>query len=335
MKKQTPKEQIKKILEQYGGKTADKTTKILLQDPTLKELKPELEFISKNWRDVLRPAMIKLACETVEEEPQTTEDVEIAASLMNLSFYLWDDLVDNATHRLFNPTLFGKFGAGPTLIMGGIASAKAFTILNKAKMNKEKRQTIAALFWDMWAKMSTTEAINLRTRESQYSAKDKQLKIDAEAEADLGNCLKMGAVMGNGSENEIKSLGKYGLYLGTILELQHDFQVSANLTLELGEKVKMSTIPYTLLIAKESSTDLQEALKDIECKKIIGPKEIEKIVQLFLAANMVNKIEETIEELISKAVEELSFTNKKGASKALRSFAEVQMRFFKESLQQL
>ena len=335
MKQQTAKEQIRKILEDYGGKTADKTTNLLLHDPTLKELKLELEFISKNWRDPLRPAMIKLACEAVEGKQQSTEKVAIAMSLMNLSFYLWDDMVDKATHRLFNPTFFGRFGEGPALIMGGIASAKAFTILNKANLDKANRQKIATLFWNMWAKMSTTEAVNLRTRGSEYSAKDKLLKISVEAEADLGNCLKMGTVIGNGSENEINSLGKYGLYLGIILELQHDFQVSVNLTLELADKVKMGTIPYTLLLAKESSIELQETLKEIECKKTVGTKEIEKIVQGFLDANMLNKIEDTIEELSKKAIEELTFINKKGAAKALRSFAEVQTRFFKESLQQL
>jgi geranylgeranyl pyrophosphate synthase len=335
VQKQTAKEQIQKILEEHGGKTADKTTSILLQDPTLKELKPELEFISKNWRDPLRPAMIKLACEAVDGKPQGTEEVAMAMSLMNLSFYLWDDMLDKAPCRLFNPTLFGRFGEAPTLIMGGLASAKAFTILNKANLDKARRRTIVALFWNMWAKMAKTEAVNLRTRKNQYSAKDKLLKIRAEAEADLENCLKMGAVLGNGSENEIKSLGKYGLYVGIILELQHDFQVSVNLTLELADKVRMSELPYTVLRAKEDSQDLQKNLKDMACKKTIGPKEIEKIVQGVLAAKMLDNIEETIEKLTEKAIEELRWIKKKSAAKALYSFAEVQPRFFKESLQQL
>jgi geranylgeranyl pyrophosphate synthase len=333
--KQTAKEQIQKILEDNGGKTANKATNILLHDPALKELKPELEFISKNWRDPLRPAMIKLACEAVEGKPQETEEVAMAMSLMNLTFYLWDDMVDKAPSRLFNPTLFGRFGEGPALIMGGLASAKAFTILNQAKLDEAKRRTIATLFWNMWAKMAKTEAVNLRTRENQYSAKDKLLKIRAEAEADLENCLKMGAVIGNGSENAVKSLGKYGLYVGIILELQHDFQVSVNLTLELADKVRMGALPYTLLCAKEDSQDLQKNIKDIAYKKNIGPQEIEKIVQGILAAKMVDTIEKTIEKLTKKAVEELIVTKKKNATKALRSFAEVQPQFFKESLQQL
>jgi geranylgeranyl pyrophosphate synthase len=187
----------------------------------------------------------------------------------------------------------------------------------------------------MWPKMAKTEAANLRTREKQYYAKNKLMKIRAEAAADLENCLKMGVVLGNGSENEIKSLGKYGLYLGMILELQHDFQVSVNLTLELAGKVRIGALPYALLYAKENSMELQETLKDVVGKKTIGPREIEKIVHGILAAKMVENIEKTIEKLAKKAVKELTVTKKKSAAKALRSFAEVQPRFFKESLQQL
>jgi geranylgeranyl pyrophosphate synthase len=336
MKKQNAKEQIKRILEEYGGKIADKTINLLQNDLTLKELKPELEFISKNWRDPLRPAMIRLACETVgEEQSQNTEEVAIAMSLMNLSFYLWDDIVDRTPSRLFNPTFFGKFGEGPALITGGVVSAKAFTIFNQAKLDPTKSVKIADLFWNMWAKMANSEARNLRTRKNQYSSRDKLQKIKNEAEANLGNCLKMGAIIGNGLEDEVRSLGKYGFYLGIILELQHDFQVSSNLTLELADKVRMGALPYTLLCSKENSIELRENLRDIAKKKTIGKGEIETIVSAVLTTEMVDKIEEMIEKLSKKAVEELTVIEKKSAAEALRSFAEIQPQYFKESLQQL
>ena len=67
-------------------------------------------------------------------------------------------------------------------------------------------------------------------------------KIKTEAE-DLETCLKIGAIIGNGSESEINHLGKYGLYLGIILELCKDFRISVNLTAELAEKIRNGTLP--------------------------------------------------------------------------------------------
>jgi geranylgeranyl diphosphate synthase type I len=123
-------ERCRKILEDNGGVIADKARTILLEDPALKDLRPPLEFISKNWRDPLTPALMSLSCQAVGGRPDKTHDAALAMSLMNLSFYVWDDIIDNAPHKLLKPTLFGKFGEGPALIVGGLTAEKDFTILN-------------------------------------------------------------------------------------------------------------------------------------------------------------------------------------------------------------
>ncbi len=324
-------QQCLQILETYGGKTADKAAMLLLEDPALKELKPILEFVSKNWRDPLRPAMIKLSCEAVGGKLSDAEEVAVAMSLMNLSFYLWDDLIDKAPARLFKPTLYGKFGEGPTLIAGGLASAKAFTILNQIKIEEPKRQAISDLFWNMWAKMAEAETINLKTRVEKYTAKDKLLKIETEAAASLATCLQLGAIMGKGSEKDNHHLAKYGHYIGIILELQHDFRVTTNQTLELAEKMKTGALPYTLLWAKENCQELQKNLDNIMNKKTYTPKQIEKIVKNILTAKAIDEINENIEMLAEKALYELETIKKNSALIALRSFIDIQPRLFRES----
>lgn len=331
-KNSSAKEQIQKILDDYGGKTATQAPNLLLKDPTLKELKPGLEFISKNWRDPLRPALIKLACESVGGKPEETDEVAVAMSLMNLSFYLWDDLLDQAPIRLFRPTFFGKFGKAQTLILGGLVSAKAFTILNQTLLDQAKKGAISRLFWNMWTKMAETETLNLRHRNGEYSAKDKLFKIETEAAANLQACLKIGALMGNGSEEEILHLGKYGFYLGVILELQIDVQVSLNLTLELIDKIRSGGYPYTLLWAKEHNLDLQRELQDSLKLKTIGPATTEKIVVGVLESKVLDEIEKKIQTLTKKGTKELQTIKKNSAITALRIIVEAQPQLFKEGL---
>jgi geranylgeranyl pyrophosphate synthase len=332
--KLTAKEQIRKILETHGGKTATKATNLLLQDITLQELTPMLEFVSKNWRDPLRPAMIKLACESVGGKPEETEEAAVAMSLMNLSFYLWDDIIDKAPSRLFKPTMFGKFGEGPTLIMGGLASAKAFTVLSQSRLDQAKRETVTEMFWNMWAKMATAETLSLQKRSKEYSAKDKLFKIEKEAAANLETCLKIGGIIGNGKESEIEHLGKYGLGLGVILELQHDIQVSLNLTLELADKIRTGAYPYTLLWAKEHDPEIQKNFQNVINAKTLGPKEIEKIVQGILTTKALDQIEKTIQKLAKRVLKELEEMKKNSAGKALRDFVQAQPALLKENLEQ-
>ena len=102
--KETDKATLKcnKILEKYGGLIAEKSNSIMVNDSTLKDLKKPLEFISKNWRDPLTPSLIALSCAAVGGNPKNTYNTALAISLINLSFFLWDDIIDHSYSKVFN-----------------------------------------------------------------------------------------------------------------------------------------------------------------------------------------------------------------------------------------
>ena len=190
------RERCQKILEENGGHIADQASKILLEDPTLKDLRSPLEFISKNWRNPLTPAMICLSCKAVGGRPEETYDAALAMSLISLSLYVWDDMIDKARFKLFKPTLFEKFGESTALIIGGLASAKAFSILNQMNMDRARNQTVTKLLWELLTKFAQAETAGLRMRSQRsFSSKKKFWKIKTEA-GYLETCLRIGAVIG-------------------------------------------------------------------------------------------------------------------------------------------
>jgi geranylgeranyl pyrophosphate synthase len=333
--KYSVKERCDRILEDNGGILADRASKILLEDIALKDLRPPLDFISKNWRDPLTPSMMGLSCEAVGGSADATNEAALAMSLMHLSFYVWDDMIDKARFKLFKPTLFGKFGEGTALIIGGLASAKAFSILNQMPVDNLKRQTVIKLVWDLWAKMAKAETVNLRLRsQGNFSPRKKFWVIKMEA-ADLETCLRIGAVLGNGSEGEVKHLGRYGLYLGIILELWKDFDVSINLTLELAEKIRNGVLPYSLLWTRERSEKIREKLEDVANGNTIEPSDIKEIVEDTLETKVLNNTTETIRKFTNKAVEELYELKENDATRTLKFFVETQPQLFIESLSTL
>jgi geranylgeranyl pyrophosphate synthase len=328
-------ERCRRILEDNGGMVADKARTILLEDPALKDLRPPLEFISKNWRDPLTPALIGLSCEAVGGRPEETYEAALAMSLMNLSFYIWDDIIDKAPLKLFKPTLFGKFGEGTALMIGGLASAKAFSILNQMNIDKVKHQIVTKLFWDLATKMAQAEIISLRLRSREnLSAKKKFWKIKTEA-TDMETCLRIGAVLGNGSESEVNYLGKYGLCLGIILELWKDFHVSVNLTLELAEKIRNGALPYSLLWASERSGKIRKELDSLANKKTIEQSHIKQIVENTLKTKALDNIGKNISGHAKKAKQELIELKINNATQTLQLFIEAQPQLFIESLSTL
>ena len=330
------KERCHRILEDNGGIVADRARTILIEDPALKDLRPPLEFISKNWRDPLTPSLMAISCEAVGGRSDATYEAALAMSLMNLSFYIWDDIIDKAPFKLFKPTLFGKFGEGTALMIGGLASAKAFSILNQMDVDETKLQNIIKLFWNLWTKMAKAETVNLRLRSHTNVPPRKKLWVMKTEAADLETCLKIGAVLGNGSEDEVKLLGKYGIYLGAILDIWKDFHASINLTLELAEKIRSGRLPYSLLLAREHSERIRKKLENLANKNTIEPSDIKEIVEDTLATNALNNTMKTIRKFTKKAIVVLfEMKIKSKAAQTLKFFVEVQPQLFSESLSTL
>jgi geranylgeranyl pyrophosphate synthase len=324
-------EKCRKILEDNGAIVADKAKRLLLEDPDLKNLRPPIEFVSNNWRD-LTPAFMSLSCEALGGHPKKTYDTALAMSLINLTFYIWDDIIDNAHFKLFKPTLLEKFGQGTALIVGGVLSAKAFSILNTMKMEKEKCQAINKLVWQLLVQMSHTEITVLRLRKQEpLSSKAKLWKIKSEA-IDFETWFKIGALIGNGSENEARRLAQYGRCLGIISELWKDFLVSTNLTTELEEKIKNKTLPYSLLWASEHSERVQKTLCNLLNEEKAEKIDIKQIVDAFLETEALNNVRKTMKRLAKQGAKALDGIQKNKAVETLLFYIEAQPQLFMRSL---
>jgi len=292
---QTKTEQtFNQILEEYGGKIASKARVILLEDPTLKNLREPLELISKSWYD-RTPALVRLSCEAVGGNAEDSETAALALTLMDLCFTIWDDLIDSARYKKFIPTVFGKFGQEIAIISGGIASAKAFSILNKT-MQAEKRKRITDAIWTMWSRMASIESIAVKMRnKGVFQSKNKLWKMRSEA-INLGTCLKIGAIIGNGSNQEINHLTRYGRHLALILELGEDFKISINLSVELAEKIRNRRLPYATLWAVEHSSPLRTLFEKFAGNMEVEDSLIKEFVEMFLSTNVGSVVSKKIEK---------------------------------------
>lgn len=320
-----PQQQCKEILETYGGATADKAVKMLLEDPALEQMKPILEFISKTWRDPLTPAMINLACQAVGGKLAETQDIAIAVSYMNLSFRIWDDIIDKTLTRQFKTTVVGKFDASNALIIGGVVSAKAFTIINQLEIDHKKRQVVSGLLWNYWAKMAETEAINQKPK-STYTADDKLAKIESEA-VNLETCLRLGAILGNGSNLEIEKLAIYGRCLGIVLELLKDYQASLNLTVELEEKIRSGCLTLAFLRGIEQSEPLKKRIALLSNQPKMSSIEIKDVINLMLQTDSLEYINQIMKKNVETAKRALYCMGVNDETEKLGFFIEAQICF--------
>ena len=303
------KQRFKKILETYGGETADKSINRLLEDPQLTSMTPFTEFIAKNWRDSFTPTMMNLGCRYVGGNPKDTEEIAVGVSLINLAFRLWDDIIDETSYRTLKPTFMGKFGKNNALIYGGTLSAKAFTTINKAPLEPEIKEKINGLIWNYWATLAKTETEDLSARATQYTAASKFNKIETEA-INVQTSLKIGAIIGKGSVEDIKLLETYGKYLGIMLELLKDVQVSLNLTLEIEKKIQQNQLPLLLLLGREESGEIREEIECLNKKRMISPEDMGHLIDVLLNSRSWEQLTSYFEEANEKCRIAISAKNK-------------------------
>jgi len=324
-----------KILEENGGAISDQARVLLLEDPELSALRDPLTFVSSNWRDPFIPSIVKLSCEATGSEACDIGGVSLALSLMHLSFSIWDDIIDRSTSKFFRPTLYGKYGEETALFIGGLASIKAFCVLEKYNLKDRNHSNVIDLVWRLYAIISTTEINSLKLRtERVYSSLDKLHKIESEAIA-TQLCLQIGATLGSGSDNEVHHLGLYGRYFGTILGLWNDFRVSTNLSLELAERLKNERLTYCLLLACERSKNFREKLANTIDQKSFDPQSIKIVVKDMLATGVLKEIKKNIGDCAQKAKEALEPLKVNRGTQTLQSLVELQPGFFLESISML
>ncbi|MDH5794927.1 MAG: polyprenyl synthetase family protein, partial [Candidatus Bathyarchaeota archaeon] len=167
--------------------------------------------MSRIWRDPLVPTLVVLSCEAVGGEPiEEAYQASTAISLLNLSFRLWDDVIDRSKYMGFIPTVPGKFGDEISLIVGGVVSAKAFSILAEMEIDRGKRRVLNRLVWNYCRTMGKAETLNLELRKRRDVRPEEKLKVFEMEAMNLATSMKIGSILGEGSKNEIEHLGKYG-----------------------------------------------------------------------------------------------------------------------------
>jgi len=324
-------ERCYRLLEEIGGKVADRARDVLLEEIAVDGLREPVEYLCEKWRDVFAPAMVILSCEAVGGEPDdATYDAALALSLMNLSFSLWDDILDKTRYKLFVPTVFGKFGEGVNLVIGGLASAKAFSILNNIRLDEEKRKLLSDLIWNYWRGTAQAEMRNLALRRKVDVRPEEKFRVIEMHSITTETLLRVGAVLGGGSRDEVDHLGNYGRCLGIILELRKDFNVSINLTLELADKIKRGSLPYTLLWAKNHSQKLRKYL--LELRNTIKPKDIKEIVKFILETDITKEILNHIVKIANYAKLDVIKIRDSQSIKKLEYFLKTQIDIFAEEL---
>jgi len=297
--------QVQKFLEERGRKALEIAKKEMLQEKfECKEVREALDyFMTEYWQDTFRPALLSLCCEAVGGDPDATIPIAIPLSLISGAVDIHDDIIDRSKIKEGRSTVYGKFGEKIALLVGDALIFKGFILLCKTKFHlAEKMLKIMDVVKDTFFELGESEALELGFRgrldvtPKEYLSMVKMRATTVEAHT------RIGAVIGDGTETEIKALSEYGKTLGMLLIIRDDF-VDMFEKEELLHRMDYECLPLPFLYAFQNQSIKKEIVPMLKNKTTF---DLTTILETILKSNEVKSLKKTISSMAKNGILPLS-----------------------------
>jgi len=298
--------EVRKIFKERGTKVLEETRSSVRQEKIeCDEAREALLYFITYRPDVLRPALLSLACEAVGGDPSVTAQVGRALILLSGAFDIHDDIIDKTVKRGRRPTIPGKFGPDIALLAGDAfifkGWAELFEGVIKLDLLPEKKLEIVRTIKKLYFELGDAEAMELRFRARTDVKPEDYLKVIRKKAGDVEAYMKVGAMVGGGSEEQVRALGEYGRLLGMMIILRDDLEDFLDFEVMLPLRVKNESLPLPVLYALEDKSRRRDILAILRRGKVSG-NEARKLFKLVSEAGGIAKLEKFLEGLREKAI---------------------------------
>jgi geranylgeranyl diphosphate synthase type I len=243
-----------------------------------------LRRFSRWWTDYTRAALIVMSCQAVGGDPTLVRQAAKSLVLAGGAFDLHDDIIDKSFVRkkARKKSMQGIFGmeatllAGDALLIGGLVNLAEMPGLSQTTKKEVVAEITKGLFELGSAEMEEMAFVhNLETTPRRY------IRILWMKSGDLESYTRVGAMIGNGSKEEVEALGMYGRCLGMVCILRDELEDAFNDFHELRSRISNESLPLPIVYS----------LGDVKCRSLLkkfygalpkepSDKELERLIQI-------------------------------------------------------
>lgn len=211
--------EINPLLETYGkyidqiNQALDRELSLYSESEFIEPLKYSLEGGKR-----IRPIILVLAAKSVGKIDDNTLAASCAVEFLHMESIIHDDIIDNETMRRQKEPFHIKYGYNTSVLTGDFVLGLILAIssrLDNARITKDLATTAML--------MSEGEMIESRLETSEDVTFDDYLKvIEYKTATAFEVAARIGAIIANGSEEEIEALTEYGKNIGIAYQIRDD-----------------------------------------------------------------------------------------------------------------
>jgi octaprenyl-diphosphate synthase len=291
------------ILEKKSTRALDKAKEqLFIPEIKNRKLHQALSHYAKNWDDTLHPGIMAIACEAVGGNDDDVLLMQIPMLLLTAAIDIHDDVLDNSRVKNGKPTVFGKFGEGVALLLGDGLLLKGMTVAckNVEKTPIEHMRTIISTIETAFIEAGDAHTLELDFKGRTNLDPKECFDVIKKKSSILEAHTRIGAIVGNGTMNQIENLGEYGRILGTLITLRDEFIDMFEIQ-EISDRIKNGCLPLPMIYAFENTVQKNRIMK-ILSKKKLSEKDAELIADIVFENQRVEHLKQEMKNLSEMAI---------------------------------
>jgi len=263
----------------------------------------------------IRPLLVLLSAKAVGGKFTTAYNAAAAVEMLHNFTLVHDDIMDNADKRRGRLTLHKKYDNSTAILVGDSLLSIAYEYLLK-DCNGNSKQVISA-FTNGLIEVCEGQSLDTDFEDRKnVSLAEYLLMIKKKTAAMAEMCCKIGALLGGGTNEQVKALGNFGLNIGIAFQIQDDLlDISADekkFGKTIGGDLVEGKKTFLFLEALEKSTgdDRRKLLKVIE-RKGIKRNQINSYKTIYENLGVLDDARNEIKSYTRKAMKSINVLNEK------------------------
>jgi len=324
MKHKSASQQALEILQERSRKGLELAKRTILSEKTMcKRASEALEYYASYWENYTHTGLFSLACEAVGGDPDEAVDVQAAIAMFAGTLDIHDDIIDNSKVKRGKNTVLGEYGLDTTLILGDIFLVSSFALLNKAtaEMPKDKRLEVFATVRRALLELGNAHILESTLKRKLDVDPEYYLQILRMKATSIEADTRVGALVGNGTGEEVEALTSYGRLLGTLVTLREEF-IDVFDAKELAHRASKECLPIPVLYAMKDSED-RKRIQSLIAKKRITQASANGLVDIVFESENVKKLRKSMSNMVKESVNMAQATHRKNPRSMLIQFAKA------------
>ena len=273
----------------------------------------------------LRGFLVLLACEAVGGDAHSAVDAAVAVELLHNFTLIHDDVMDHASVRRGKPTVHKKWNDDVAILSGDELVAHAYRFL----LGRPSARTpaIVTAFTDAFIQVCEGQGFDKEFEmRRKVSASDYLMMTGKKTARLFSAAAEIGALVGNGSRDEVLALQSFGHKLGLAFQIKDDLLDIVGDEERFGKSIGGDIIEgkktYLLVQALSQARGKDLALlRRVAPEGGLGRSAVGKILRLYRKYDVLEGAQRKIAECTRSAERALTTLRRGRATSALRWLA--------------